>query len=481
MNPSVVQAQQRFTKGDSTAFIKRCHIELEDYISGLNAAGLYCGSQGEFVQKQQTLIAQSFLDKETFVYSDLVGEGFPVQQYIQQFRLYRGEATVDPGKARYLLSRNKAGKPVVIAYVSQTTEYEKPGTSRTRKTTPLAIHYTFDLVAGSTGFEPENYKIVKIENARAIPPKAESFPADVDIIALREKERSLSWTAYRLARSIAEKLPNKQVPLVVRKFSYDNSQLTNAFSDQLADELRHRLKSDGINVIADDRPQGQGIRGSYQQRGNQVEITTELFDLSTDKSITTLAPNRDLPVTWVLQKGLKLKPEDNDAAITTQQTITAEAPTVSPAASTPLQIALKASGRVRKSLEFWEGDTMTVGLRVNKPCFVRLVYVQTDGAVAFLDEMEIKADQINKDILLPRQFECVPPFGQETLLAAASTTRFCPLQTQENQFGSAIIAGTLKDALKNTRCVDRGMRNLPELTETRLVLTTRGAKTLAQK
>ncbi|WP_439413861.1 DUF4384 domain-containing protein [Larkinella sp. GY13] len=478
---SAVWAQQRFTRGDSTAFIVNCRTALEDYTSALNAAGFYCQSQGEFNSKQQILIAQSFAGKETFVFSDLMGESYPVEQYSQQFRLFKGDAETNLDREKYLLSRNKEGKLVMVTYVTQTTEFNKPGTPRTKRTTPLAIHFSFDILTESSGFEPQNYRIVKIEKAAVIPPQAVSFPVDVNLPEIRQRERSLSWAVYRLAKSITEKLPDKKKPVVVRKFSYDNSQLTNAFSDQLVNELRQRLKTDeGLTVVADDPAQGLGIRGSYRQRGGQVEIMTELFDPATDNSFAKLTPNLDLPVTWVQEKGLQLKPEQNDEVIATQQTITTGAPPASAppveAKTEPFQITMKASGTARKNLEFWEKDTMTVQIRVNKPGHVRLLYVQTNGEVALLwNDFEIKPGQENKDIVFPDQFECIPPFGQETLIAAASTTRFCTVETKPNEHGADIIVGTLKDALKNARCVDRGMARLPQLAETRLVLTTRSA------
>ncbi|RRB00103.1 DUF4384 domain-containing protein [Larkinella rosea] len=477
-------AQQNFTKGDSASFIIHCHTALEDYVSSLNAAGFYCQSQGEFNSKQQVLIAQSFLGKDVFVYSDLASEPYPIEQYSQQFRLYKGNAEVNLDQEKYVLSQNKTGKPVLIVYVTQTTEFEKPGTSRTKRTTPLAIHFAFDFKPEATGFEPQNYRIVRIEKADAIPARAVPFPAGVNLIALRERERSLSWATYRLAKSIAETLPDKKRAVVIRKFSYENSQLTNAFSDQLADELRHRLKTDqGIRVVADETSQEQGIRGSYRERGGQVEITAELFEVGTDKSVTKLKPNLDLPTVWVQQKGLKLKPEDNDAAIATQQAIVVDAPAPAEAAKPEaLLVTMTASGKTRKNLEFWENDTMTVRVRANKPCHVRLVYVQSNGEIAMLwKDLEIKAGEENKDIVFPEQFKCIPPFGQETLIAAASTSRFCPIETKENEHGAEIIVGSMKDALKNMRCVDRGFTRIPQLAETRLVLTTRGSNLMSQK
>jgi len=468
--PAAAQTS-RFSKGDSIAFMVRCHDALDAYSVALNEVG-FAESAGAANGYRETLVSQSFYNPQTLVFSDLSNERYTIKEYAHQFYFYRANAQFNLNGERYQFSRSSDGKIVLISYVSQTTNFKKAGSVPSHRTTTLAIQFTFDVVIGPRGFEPQNYKIVRIDRVAAVPAGATAFPANADLNALREP--TLSWAALRLAHSLSAHL-TPGAPVVVRKFSYRNSQLTNAFSDELLGELRQRLKADEkVNVVADDLKQGVGVRGSYQQKGDLVEITAELFDLATGQTTVKVKPNMDLPVTWVQQKGLVLKPEHNDAVLATQRAIDAGALPAELTHSEALRVTLTTTQSRQRNFEFWENDTLHVNVRVNKPCHVRLAYVQTDNVVTLLwDDFEIKPGQENKDIPFPERFQCVPPFGQETLIATVSTTRFCPVETRANSYGVDVVTGSLEEALKRVRCVAQNGGPAVQKAEARLILTTR--------
>ncbi len=118
---------------------------------------------------------------------------------------------------------------------------------------------------------------------------------------------------------------------------------------------------------------------------------------------------------------------------------------------------------------------MFVRIRVNKPSHVRLLYVQSDGKPALLwADYEIKPGDENKDVFFPTPFVCVPPFGQETLVAVASNQAFCPLKVTRNLYDVEVVEGSLADAMKSVRCTEsRGIARAAEQAEARLTLTTR--------
>lgn len=474
--PKLTRAQT-FLSGDSLKFMAECHNALDVYQRNLNNVVELPLSDGEMLSFKSTLLRQCFYKPTVIVYSDLVNERFPADEYATQFYNQRTHASLNLGQETYRLNRLPDGRLEIVAFVEQNIEYGRAATRKTSRNI-LGVYYNFNVFAGPNGYEPKDYRIVKIEKLASQPPQTKPLPKGIDIDSLRSRERDLSWVARRLALSIAQKLPSGTKAVHLQKFSYNNSHLTNEFSDELLSLLRHRLKTDeGINADLPNNGKGIGVRGSYTQKADLVEVTAELFDLTTEKSIVTLHPNTDLSVSWVREKGLRLKPDGTEQALATQEIITTGAPATLPPKTSKLTIQLNTSLKGRNR-EFWENDTMYVQIRVNKPGHIRLLYVQADGSPTLLwPDFEVKPGQENKDIPFPEPFVCVPPFGQETLVAVASNAPFCPVKTRQNVYGVDVVDATLSDAMKNVRCTEsRGFSRIVEQAETRVTLTTRAVK-----
>lgn len=472
--PNLLPAQA-FLPGDTLKFMANCRDALDIYQRNLNNL-VESESGSEMLVYQKTLLDQCFFKPSVIVYNDLVDERFPADEYATQFYNRRSRVSLNLGGETYRLNRLTDGRLELVAYVEQQIEYGK--TDRKKLKNLLGVYYTFQVFAGQNGYEPRDYRIVKIEKITGPPSQTRAFPKGLDIDSLRTRERDLGWVARRLALNIHQKLPAGTQTVYVQKFSYRNSNLTNEFSDELLSLLRHRLQTDeGIKTDLPVSGPGIGVRGSYSQKADLLEVTAELFDLATDKTIATIRPNTDLPINWVREKGLKLKPDGTDQALATQEVIATGAPSSGPPKADKLSIRLSTSLK-SKNREFWEKDTMYVRVRVNKPGHVRLLYVQADGSPTLLwPDFEVKPGQENKDIFFPEPFVCVPPFGQETLVAVASNAPFCPVKTKQNLYGVDVVDGSLTDAMRSVRCTEtRGMSRVVEQAEDRTTLTTRAGK-----
>ncbi|TAE21399.1 MAG: DUF4384 domain-containing protein [Cytophagales bacterium] len=474
--PNLLLAQA-FLPGDSLKFMAECRNALDIYQRNLNNL-IESESGGEMLAYQKTLLDQCFFKPSVIVYNDLVDERFPADEYATQFYNRRSRVNLNLGGETYRLNRLPDGRLELVAFVEQQVEYGKPDRKKIKNL--LGVYYTFQVFAGQNGYEPRDYRIVKIEKLTGPPSQSRAFPKGLDIDSIRTRERDLSWVARRLALHIRQKLPASTKAVYLQKFSYKNSKLTNEFSDELLSLLRHRLNTDeGISTDSPANGQGVGIRGSYVQKADLLEVTAELFDLATDKIIVPIKPNTDLSMNWVREKGLILKPEGTDQALATQEIITTGAAPTGPPKTDKLSVRLSTSLK-GKNREFWEKDTMYVQVRVNKPGHVRLLYVQADGSSTLLwPDFEVKPGQENKDIFFPEPFVCVPPFGQETLVAVASNAAFCPVKTKQNLYGVDVVEGSLTDAMKSVRCTEtRGMGRIVEQAEDRVTLTTRAVKAL---
>jgi hypothetical protein len=467
-----------YSATDSLLFMLKAQEALDSYQAKLNdIIDPEIVSSSE-VQWLKNVVLQDFFFKPTIpVYNALNRETYTGTEYLAQFHSKRYRMALDLRKATYRLTQLADKRLVIIAVVDQLlTNTKLPSQTMTE---PLVYHLNFMVETSPFGYAPKEYRLVKIEkNATTLPP-GRLLPTGIDIDSLLSKNRDLSWVARRLARSIKEQLPTGTQSVYLEKFVYSNSKMTGKFSDELLTLLRHRLKTDeNIGSLDASGKVGIGIRGRFAEKVNNVEIAVELFEQSSGKQLKSLRPNTDLPMTWVYTKGLRLKPDGSEQAEATEQTL-ANSQASQPATPQPDKLAVKVGTSLKsRNNEFWENDTMYVNVRLNKPGFVRLLYIDAKGTPTLLwRDYEVKPGSENKDVVFPEPFVCVPPFGRETLVAVASTSPFCPVQTTRNDYGVDILTGTLAEAMKNTRCTEsRGVARAPQLAETRVSFTTRKIK-----
>lgn len=123
---------------------------------------------------------------------------------------------------------------------------------------------------------------------------------------------------------------------------------------------------------------------------------------------------------------------------------------------------------------FEDGDTMRLFIRVNLPCFLRLVYHQADRRRALLlDNEPIDREKVNRVYQYPVSFIASPPLGAESLQCFAKTEKFDPLNTSEID-GVDIIVEDAISTLSKTRAMKpislTGVNAL--IAEKRLTITT---------
>ncbi len=105
----------------------------------------------------------------------------------------------------------------------------------------------------------------------------------------------------------------------------------------------------------------------------------------------------------------------------------------------------------KENLVFAEGDTMQVFVRVDRPCYIRMVYHLASGQKILLgeDSYLIEGGNVNTPIPL-QQFVCRPPFGGEMLHVFASSEKFTPARVSEVD-GYVILQEDMKEFLAVTR------------------------------
>ncbi len=215
-------------------------------------------------------------------------------------------------------------------------------------------------------------------------------------------------------------------------FTYQGCGVHDALSDRIFATLSRCLqKQTMVNVLspAQSRENVLALRGSYQQALNNLQLTVDLYEPRTGRVLKTFV-NADLPLTWLSQQNLTLKPENYPQIAAIRDTLRQKPP----APQTALTVSVR-TNRGRSSVEYWKGDTLILEAKANRPCHVRVVYLQADGSKTLLEnDFEIKPGQENQYVrVMPKDaFVCAAPFGMEHLLAYAADEAFCPLPTSPN-------------------------------------------------
>ncbi|RPI06357.1 MAG: DUF4384 domain-containing protein [Ignavibacteriae bacterium] len=124
-----------------------------------------------------------------------------------------------------------------------------------------------------------------------------------------------------------------------------------------------------------------------------------------------------------------------------------------------------------ENILYTNGERMEVFVRVNMPCYVRLIYHLADRKRSLLlDNYFMDAGKSNLAYKIPHEFECSAPFGAEVLQAIARTEKFDPLETQEVD-GYQILTGDLPKILASTRGMKLSKQNVMQ-SETRIAVMT---------
>jgi hypothetical protein len=271
--------------------------------------------------------------------------------------------------------------------------------------------------------------------------------------------RSLEEAADLLAAHLVAQ-SNERARIVVAPLTYGTTPFSSQFGRALGVEIERALaeqaaaESGGSAELV--------VRGTYSERSDGVRIVMTLRNAATGELVggagTTLArPPSDLG----------LKPQNFQEALQDQRLLAA-----GEQVSGKLRVEVW-TNRGDQNLVFREGEPIKIFLRVNRPAYVRLVYLLANRAKVPIEQAYyIDASKVNLAVEYPATFRVSPPFGAEQLYAVAFTEKPPPLPTVERSFGSETY-DVIADA--ETLVRHRGIKRVgdgPETAESIVSLTT---------
>jgi hypothetical protein len=285
--------------------------------------------------------------------------------------------------------------------------------------------------------------------------------------------------ALALAFRLGVQLPPGRKVLVL-PFTWGETRFASPFSRYLAQAVSHKLADQGLQPVQQPpayQPQGTDLRrelgrqagadlvvqGPYLPKGQALQVFAVASEVETGRRVG--AADVAVDTTLIAQEHLEYLPQ-NFAQALQDASVWGKGELVGGG----LQLeAWTDRGAQHVLLE--EGEKVTLGVRVNQPCYVQLTYHLADGKrVLFYDNYYIDAAKVNHAVTLPDTFLVSAPFGVEVLNAFAGTEPFPPVQVVTWQ-GYPVLAEDLGTYVARTRGLKKQQKTL-ELAETRVTITT---------
>lgn len=282
------------------------------------------------------------------------------------------------------------------------------------------------------------------------------------------KDLSISDICFIMANVIKKQLPKEPKDIVIGSLTYQDSKMSGSFSKRFLDTYEQKLSATGLKPKRITGPifmdENYLLSGTYWEEGEEIRIITLLKDISSGKTIGS-AENK-ISKKRLKAKGIAYIPANYNKAEKKQNTLRQN-----DLISEGGLFAELTTNRGNNNPIFMKGDTLKLYLKTNKACYIRLIYHFTDGSkVLFLDNYKISNDMVNQLIKVPQEFECIAPFGIETLQLNAQTKMFAPLNVQTKQ-GIPFIIENTKQLIANVRGF-KPITNKDAKAEKRIIITT---------
>ena len=314
-----------------------------------------------------------------------------------------------------------------------------------------------------------------------------------------ELEREQLITSVEDVATVVKSQLSRQVnrpdsEILIDPFTYEDSMMISDFSRELHGALQKESGWHSVDrmrgFMSIKRPGQLQISGSYWENGDEITVRATLRDINTgdfwaSTVVRFLGAQLRSPIAFkppnYQQARIEMKAfvPSYESSHRKAETVTSE---VLPVDNSSVIGGLKVevwTGKGGSPLYYMEGETMKVFGRVNKPAYLRLLYILADGKRTLLhDNYYIGTSQVNSDVEIG-EFVCAPPFGTELLIVAARTGKFPHIETYEKNGYSFLVDQDAELAARSFR----GMQSIPNKTaeqknldfqqsEAQLVLTT---------
>jgi hypothetical protein len=273
----------------------------------------------------------------------------------------------------------------------------------------------------------------------------------------------LAWFLCYQFKEQAELKGAEKLHVLVMPLVYQDTKMGSSFSRYFKEVLEQKLPEVAQWDAVQQADAPYVVSGSYWEQNNVVKFIVNVRTVKDGRIIASAEAVVSSAV--IAAANRKLTPENYQSALVDQK-IFASGETAGGGLTVEAWTNKETQGNL-----YTLGERMKLTVRVNMPCYIRLVYHLADGNRALLyNEYFMDASKVNVAYEIPQEFECSAPFGCEVLQIFARTDKFEAIQIR-NADGYDYI----EDNLKSFVVATRGMKLAKPKTmqsETRITITT---------
>jgi len=281
--------------------------------------------------------------------------------------------------------------------------------------------------------------------------------------------------AFRLGRQLS---PGQRV--LVLPFTYAETRFTSPFSRYLAQVVNQKLAEAEMRPVQPIRgfqPETMNhqreqarqagaevvIRGPYVEKDHVLKVFALASEVQSGRKVA--AADVEMERVLLEQEHLDFLPQNSQRALQDAGVFgTGEL------ISGSLQVEAW-TDRGAENVILEEDEEVTLGVRVNQPCYLQLVYHLADGKRALLyNNYFINEAKVNHAVMLSDTFVVAEPFGVEVLQVFAGTEPFPEVLVRDWE-GYDVLEEDLEEYISRTRGLRRRER-AREMAETRVTITT---------
>jgi hypothetical protein len=296
--------------------------------------------------------------------------------------------------------------------------------------------------------------------------------------------KTVSQLASAIIEDLRRNVPVHQEAVLLTPLSFQDTKVSSAFARYFQRLLEARLaKVPGWKVVLPPTNVDPGtedvarafigasgaryrLGGTYWLYRGIAQFFITLEDVSSRTLVTTTEAS--LQANALNFAGVSSQPGNLERIIQDEKVIAK-----GEVSSGPLKLDVWTSHGAENVL-YDDGDTIAVFVRVNQPCYLRVIYNSADGKRWLMtgsDDVYIDEKNVNQRVRL-KEAECSEPFGAEMIQAFARSEKFEPVHAERVAGGSfPLLVGELKDVLAVTRGIKATAPAVSQV-EKRIVITT---------
>ena len=287
-----------------------------------------------------------------------------------------------------------------------------------------------------------------------------------------EDIRNMKGCAVSIAGQLNDQYES-QKPLSVFPFTYHDTDFSSPFSSSFRPALESEL-TEYFTIVSAEAPGNRilggkdVLAGTYWIEGDNVRILTFITNMKSGAK--KASASIEVPKKIFTQAGIELLPANFQQAMEDSKVFLKKD-------VIPGSLSLDVwTSKGNRNLIFKENEETKIYARVNKACYLQVLYHMANGVRLLLyNNHYIDVSKVNQVYTMPDVFYFTPPLGVERLQVFASNEKFDDVPTRTAVFDGESYDDVLAEDFKKHTVAMRGIKRMKakrQMAEKILTVTT---------